>query len=88
MGIYLFPSSRHQPYINIKLTSSWFYGIKLNRPAIALLIRLRSKHVTTNEHLHKIQITYYPFCDCTDEHISETVNHILFRCTKYGHQRN
>jgi len=65
-------SQLNKPFINIYLHKPWFSAYKQsNRQCITLLNRSRSQHVTTKVHLHKIQLSNTPFCDCSTTIIEE-----------------
>ena len=65
-------------HVNKILRTPWFSKIKSNRKATIIITRIRSQHTTTNAHLHKIQLSNSPYCDCADGQFIEDLNHIYF----------
>lgn len=48
-----------------------------NRRHVTSIIRMRTGHCLTGEHLHKIKIREHPYCDCGQ---IESLDHIFFEC--------
>ena len=58
----------------------------LNRQEQSIIFRLRTKHVTLNNHLNKITKNHKPNCrHCNFE--KETVNHFLLKCPQLNELR-
>ena len=88
--LYSTPSMNQQltkPFIDLELRKPWFTSCKTPRQVITIFTRLQSQHVTMNAHLHKINISESPFCNCEPNTYIEDTNHILFQCSKYDLSR-
>lgn len=58
---------------------------KIKKHSIAAITQLCSGHAPLNHHLHKYQQKANPACEC--ETGVKTVDHFLFICPRYDHQR-
>lgn len=59
---------------------------RLNRAEASILARLRTGMIGLNGYLHQIGMAESELCDCGAA--KETVQHFLFRCTRWRDQRN
>ncbi|XP_048519348.1 uncharacterized protein LOC125503315 [Dendroctonus ponderosae] len=57
---------------------NWFAKLPYkNRRHITTIIRMRTGHCSTNQHLYKIKVIDNPSCECGQIH---SLNHIFFEC--------
>jgi ribonuclease HI len=70
---------------NISL-SPWFRDITdEDRNYIVTLSRILTNHTRTRNHLNRIQIVDDPICVCSENY--ETVDHILWQCSRFASER-
>jgi hypothetical protein len=65
--------------------SPWFLDVVADRPAIMVISRLISNHTRVRAHLSRINIVAEALCGCGCDY--ETVDHILWSCPLYRHER-
>lgn len=67
----------------------WFekYLGDLQRPIIRMASRIASNHTCLRDHLNRINIIDEPFCQYCETNEFETIDHVLFNCTKFEQQR-
>jgi hypothetical protein len=65
--------------------SPWFLDVVADRPVITVISRLISNHTRVRAHLSRIDIVAEALCGCGCDY--ETVDHILWRCSLYRHER-
>ena len=63
----------------------WFYNKNIDREVVTLINRVRSNHYNLKESLFKIKVVSDPLCECG--HFNEDLNHVLWQCQIYDHQR-
>ncbi|XP_046674663.1 uncharacterized protein LOC124363459 [Homalodisca vitripennis] len=78
-------------YKNIKqcfTKTPWFTASKMSRGEIVNICRIRLGHANVNACLHRIKCYFTPLClNCTMG-VDETLEHLIFQCPKYTHERN
>lgn len=61
--------------VNSISSRPWHFKFKnLNHFIITVIIRIRTSHCLTKEHLHKINVLDHPFCTC------EEIVNFFFEC--------
>lgn len=69
-------------YTNLQPLASkeaWFKGLKINKQAISMFIRMRLGHCSINQHLYRIGVVETELCPCTGTYI-QSLNHIFLEC--------
>jgi hypothetical protein len=65
--------------------SPWFLDVMADRPVITVIFRLISNHTRVRAHLSRINNVAEALCGCGRDY--ETVDHILWSCPLYRHER-
>jgi hypothetical protein len=65
--------------------SPWFLDVVADRPVITVIFRLISNHTRVRAHLSRINNVAEALCGCGCDY--ETVDHILWSCPLYQHER-
>lgn len=62
----------------------WFNNLKLDRPQISTISRIRADHHSLNESLARKRIITSPLCECGQV---ENINHVFWICRLYATER-
>jgi hypothetical protein len=65
--------------------SPWFLNVVADRPIFTVIFRLISNHTRVRAHLSRINNVAEALCGCGCDY--ETVDHILWSCPLYRHER-
>jgi hypothetical protein len=65
--------------------SPWFLDVVVDCPVITVISRLISNHTRVRAHLIRINIVAEALCGCGCDY--EMVDHILWSCSLYRHER-
>lgn len=63
----------------------WFEGLKMDRPQITTINRMRSNHFNLNQSLQRKNIINSALCECSQ---IESLSHVFWFCPKYTVQRD
>jgi hypothetical protein len=72
-------------FYNRKKKKPWFERLNRDRYFVTLYNRIRANHYNVNESLARKNIVESARCDCGNE--SESLEHVLWRCSKYDEER-
>ena len=71
-----------QKRIRLKLVSL------LSCSQASIILQLRTGHIGLNKFLHRIKCADTPLCLSCNNNSIETINHFLFKCRHYCHERH
>ena len=66
-------------------TGAKLYNTLPSRKAVAMLVRLCTRHCKLNHYMDQFKIKDSPYCECGNG--KATVEHYLLECRKYNEQR-
>lgn len=62
----------------------WYQKLKIDRPQITTITRMRSNHMNLNQSLHRKNLTHSPLCECGK---IESAHHVFWFCPNYKKER-